>query len=220
MKRVIAVTVLVALTLTYATSSLAQGKLSFWLALAGAYLLTGALAVHKMWDDGTLYDVLRPRWGDLSIGLVLAAVIGLAGWGALMVLAPQGSPRQGWLFQIYLQLAAPAVMGRHAILTLAIVLIAVLEELTWRGLVQRLLEERFGTRRGWILAGVLYTLCHVPTAFGLSDPTAGYNPLLVVAALGAGLCWGFTVRLVGRLPPVFVSHAAFAYFMYEFNRPF
>jgi membrane protease YdiL (CAAX protease family) len=220
MKRVLAVTVLVALTLTYATSSMARGQLSFWLALGAVYLLTAALAVHKMWDDGTLYDVLRPRWGDLSMGLVLAAVIGLGAWGIRALLAAPGTPRESWIYQIYLQLAAPSLIRHHAILTLAIVVIAVLEELTWRGLVQRLLEERFGTRRGWIFAGLLYTACHVPTAFGLSDPTAGYNPLLVIAALGTGLCWGFTVRLIGRLPPVLVSHAAFAYFMYEFNRPF
>jgi hypothetical protein len=41
---------------------------------------------------------------------------------------------------------------------------------------------------------------------------AGLNPLLVLAALGCGLCWSFMARMFDRLPPVMVSHAVFTYF--------
>lgn len=218
MKRLVVSTVLIAAALAYAFSSHAQGKLSFWLVIGGAYLVIAALGVHKLWDDGTLLDVFRLRGGDISIGLVIAAMLGLATWAARAVLASPTSPGQAWLFRIYLQLAAPSVVGKRAVLTLAIVLVALLEEISWRGFLQRLLEERFGTRRGWMLCAALYALVHVSTAFGLRDPAAGPNPLLVLAALTAGLCWGFTMRLMGRLPPVLVSHAAFAYFaVYQFS---
>jgi hypothetical protein len=73
-------------------------------------------------------------------------------------------------------------------------------------------SERFGTRRGWPIATLLYGLAAVPTAFGLADPQAGLNPLLVIAAVGCGLFWSFMAMMVGRLPPVIISHAAFSYF--------
>jgi hypothetical protein len=58
----------------------------------------------------------------------------------------------------------------------------------------------------------LYALAHVPTVFTLADPIVGPNPLLAVAALGAGLVWSFAAAQFGRLPPVIVSHAVFSYF--------
>lgn len=220
MKRLIASLVLLAVALGFAFSSLCQGKLSFWLVLGGAYLVTTALALHKMWDDGTLLDVFKLRSGDISIGLVVAGVLFAATWAANLTLASKDTVRYAWLLRVYAQLAAPSVYSRHTLLMTAIVVVAILEEISWRGFIQRLLEERFGTRRGWVVAAGLYALVHVSTAYGLGDPAAGPNPLLVLAALGAGLAWGFMMRMTGRLPPVLVSHAAFAYFAVEFNRPF
>jgi membrane protease YdiL (CAAX protease family) len=182
--------------------------------------VTTALALHKLWDDGTLLDVFKLKSGDITIGLLVAGVLFAATWAANMTVVPRDSVRFAWLLRLYAQLAAPAVYARHTLLMATIVLIAVLEEISWRGFIQRSLEERFGTRRAWVIAAGLYALVHVSTAFGLRDPAAGLNPLLVVAALGAGLSWGFIVRMMGRLPPVLVSHAAFAYFAVEFNRPF
>ena len=59
---------------------------------------------------------------------------------------------------------------------------------------------------------LLYALAHVPTLFTLADPSAGKNPLLVLAALGGGLCWSFLVERTGRLLPSLLAHAVFSYF--------
>ena len=57
-------------------------------------------------------------------------------------------------------------------------------------------------------------------AWCLADPTAGPNPLLVVAALGCGLFWSFTASILGRLPPVIISHMVFTYFVsVQFHPP-
>jgi membrane protease YdiL (CAAX protease family) len=212
MRFVAFVFVVTAAALGFAFRPELAGTATFWLALVGAYAVVAALALYRMWDDGSLFDVLKPRWGDLSIGALVAAVLLVGSWAARSVLAPAGTPRQGWLLRIYLQLGDAETVQRSALLTAAVLVIPLLDELAWRGLVLPVLSERFGTRRGWPLAALLYGLAAVPTVFGLSDPEAGPNPLLVIAAIGCGLFWSFIASIMRRLPPVMISHAAFSYF--------
>jgi CAAX protease family protein len=86
-----------------------------------------------------------------------------------------------------------------------------MEELSWRGLVYSILEERMGTRRAWPATAVLYAAAHLPTLILLRAPFAGPNPLLVIAALGCGLIWGLLVARTGRLPVAIASHALFTW---------
>ena len=94
-------------------------------------------------------------------------------------------------------------------MVLAIVVLAVAEEIVWRGLVTSLLAELVGTQRAWVYAAVLYALAQVPTLWALADPVAGLNPVLPVAALASGLVWGFMARRFGRLLPGIFSHVLF-----------
>jgi hypothetical protein len=63
---------------------------------------------------------------------------------------------------------------------------------------------------------VLFALAHVPTCFLLGDPTGGYNPMLVGAALGCGIVWGYLVKRTGRLAPAIFCHAFFSWSVLEF----
>jgi len=96
-------------------------------------------------------------------------------------------------------------------ISVAIVVVAILEEIAWRGLVYALVEERFGTRRAWPITAALYAAAHLPTLVLLADPYAGPNPLIVLAALGCGLVWGLIVARTGRLPVAIFSHALFTW---------
>lgn len=183
----------------------------FWW-LLGAYGLLSLLALRHFWNEGTLLDRLMPRWGDLSIGILLTALLLLASFVARGALAPAGTVRYAWLYRLYLQLGNPEVVQHSVLLTGAVLLVAIGEELVWRGLVLDILSERLGTRRGWIAATLAYTLATVPTVFTLRDPVAGLNPLLPTAAFGAGLVWSFVAARLGRLTPVMISHMAFTYF--------
>lgn len=209
MKLALLVTALVAAAIGFALREQVAGTPAMWLGLGVPYLLLSAFALYRMFDDGTLLDVLRPRSGDLSIGFLLAAVLFGGAWGVRQVAFGSGSPKVVWLFRIALQVGglqpSPGLMA-------FIAGIAILEELVWRGLVLGAVTESLGTRRAWPVTAVLYALAHVPTVFTLADPMAGPNPLLVFAALGAGLVWSFAASITGRLPPVLVSHAVFSYF--------
>jgi uncharacterized protein len=196
------------------------GTPTFWLSLVVPYLLLAAVAVKRLWDDGTLLDVLGPRWGDLSVGALTGALLLLASFGARAVLAPAGSQRLAWLFRIYAQIGDPDAVQRSALYTGALFLVVVCEELVWRSLVLDELSERFGTRRAWPLCALAYGVTALPTLFTLRDPLAGYNPLLVTAALGCGIVWTFLAHIKGRLVPAIIAHAVFTYFsLVQFRWP-
>jgi membrane protease YdiL (CAAX protease family) len=192
---------------------------SMWGALGIPYALLSAVSLYRLYQDGTLAERLRPKWGDLSIGILLAGVLMFGSWGTRTLLTPTGTQRQAWLYLIYAQLGPSETIQRSYALTATLLAVAALEEIVWRGLVLDELKQRVGDRRAWLLTAVLYSAAAVPTAFTLAHPVAGPNPLLVIAALGCGLFWSFTASIIGRLPPVIVSHMVFNYFMAVVFRP-
>jgi membrane protease YdiL (CAAX protease family) len=212
MKRVALVVAVLTLANALSFRDSLAGSGWFFVYLGVAYFALAVLAVHHFWDQGTLLDRLAPRWGDLSIGAICAMLLLMASWLGRSALAPANTPRQAWLYRVYLQLGDPELLQHSLWLTTAILLIPVAEELVWRGLVLDLLSARLGSRRGWIVSAFLYAFSLLPTAYALRDPSAGLNPLLPTAALGAGLVWGFLAARLGRLPPVAISHMAFTYF--------
>ncbi|HTA88342.1 MAG TPA: CPBP family intramembrane glutamic endopeptidase [Polyangiaceae bacterium] len=217
--------VLVTLLLTFAGMAYgfreaAAGTPQFWLGVALPYVPLVALALHQMWQDGTLVDRLTPRWGDLSIGAVSMIVLLFASWAARRVLSPAGSARQAWLFHIYLQLGNPEHLQRSTAYTLLILLLCAAEEIVWRGMVLGDLSARFGRRAALPLSALAYGVAALPTLWLLRDPSAGLNPLLVTAAVGCGLVWSFLAAQLGRLAPVVISHMAFTYFtIVQFRLP-
>jgi membrane protease YdiL (CAAX protease family) len=197
------------------------GTALFWWSFGLPHLGLAAFAVHKLWNDGTLLDRLMPRGGDISIGFGVAVLLLLSSWAARATITPIGTDRSAWLFSVYLQLGDPELLQHSAILTIALLGIVLCEELVWRGLVLEDMNERFGTRRGWIAAAVLYCLASLPTAYTLRDSVAGLNPLLVFATLGCGIVWTFMAGRFGRLIPGAVSHLVFTYFSaVQFRLPF
>ncbi len=212
MKRVALCVVVASIAHALAFREAWLGSLWFWLCLGLPYAALSAVALHYFWDQGTLVDRLTPRWGDLSIGAVSALLLLFASLVGRSALAPAGTPRQAWLYRIYLQLGDPEVLQNSVAFTLALAAIATAEELVWRGLVLDALTARFGTRSGWILSTLAYALALVPTAYVLRTADAGPNPLLPIAALGVGLVWNYLAARFGRLSPVIISHVAFSYF--------
>jgi membrane protease YdiL (CAAX protease family) len=186
------------------------GSPSFYFFMAVPTVLIAGLGVARAKHDGVLKDWLAVRGGDFTRGFVAAAALFGATYGFSKVITPPTSPRAAWLARIYLQLGDPAELRKSiATIVFAMIVMAVAEELVWRGLVIGLLEEKIGSRRAWVWAAVLYALAHAPTAMALSDPTVGPNPLVVAAALLAGLVWGGMARRYERLLPGVFSHVLF-----------
>jgi membrane protease YdiL (CAAX protease family) len=182
------------------------------IAIAGALRAqsNGDLYRRGSFDERGGAGWLNVRSGDFTRGFAGAAVLFGAAYAFTKIVAPVGSDRESWLARLYLQLGDPSTLRKHVgFIVIAIVIMAVAEEVVWRGLVTSLLEERVGSRRAWVWAAVLYSLAHVPTLWALRDPVAGLNPILPAAALGAGLVWGYMARRFERLLPGIFSHVLF-----------
>jgi membrane protease YdiL (CAAX protease family) len=184
----------------------------FFLSFGLPHALLAVYAIHALRRDGILAARLTPRFGDLSLGVVVGLLLLLASWGVRAVLVPSDTSRTLWLFMLYAKLGDPDTLQRSVVLTLSLILITLMEEIIWRGLVLERLNERLGTRFGWLAAAGLYALVTLPTLYLLRIPGVGLNPLLTFAALGCGLVWSFLTARVGRLSPSAISHAAFSYF--------
>jgi membrane protease YdiL (CAAX protease family) len=186
------------------------GMFFLWFGLPHALL--AAYAIHALRRDGILATRLTPRFGDLSLGVVVGLLLLVASWGVRAVLVPTGTSRTLWLFMLYAKLGDPDTLQRSIVLTLSLIVITLMEELIWRGLVLERLNERLGTRFGWLAAAGLYALVSLPTVYLLRVPGVGLNPLLTFAAFGCGMVWSFLTSQAGRLLPSAISHAAFSYF--------
>jgi len=212
------------------TIAFRAGGTSLWIFMAIGVTVSASIALYLLWADGMLVAVLRPRGLDLSWGvafaaaLLLAFVMGFNTWvappheiGGLLRQCTMDGPRvpragDGLVQRFFEWVRGQTCLGYartlHIPLSLrggAVIVIAALEEIAWRGGVQQSLSERLGSTRGWLAATVLYALAHAATGV----------VLLPAVALVAGLAWGGLYRYRGRLGSSIASHVTFSYFLFH-----
>jgi membrane protease YdiL (CAAX protease family) len=200
---------IVAVTAFLAFRTERAGERSFWLLSGGPAIGLAPLALWWARREGELAAWMRPKAGDFTLGFLAAGFLFVGAYAFSRLVTPGGSPRAIWLARFYLQLGDPNALRAHPVgLFAALIAVAAAEEIVWRGLVTSLLAEVIGSSRAWLGSAVLYALAYVPTAWALAVPS-GPNPLLPVAALGAGLVWAWMARRSDRLTPGIISHALF-----------
>lgn len=217
MRQIVSLVALVAIVGTGATFAFrapekphASGLPVHLLYLAVPTVLLAIAGLARAYRDGTLGSWMRVRTGDFTRGFLAALLLFVGAWFFAHSVIPQTAPRSIWLARLYLQLGDPEILRQHVGIVVAFILtMAACEEIVWRGLATDLFAELVGSRRAWICGAAVYALAHAPTMWLLRDPKVGYNPLLVFAALAAGLVWGALTRMSGRLWPAIFSHALF-----------
>ena len=180
---------LLAAVFWYATFSLKL--LNFWLSMCIAVSTLTALAVH--------FDGLPVRRADWRLRSVISGIFAAAALYSIFWLGNSFS-------QIIFSFAKPQVSSIYGIRThgetllIGLILFFITspgEEIFWRGFVQRRLVRRFGRKRGWLLASAVYAAVHI----------ASGNFMLTMAALTAGLFWGWLYLQEHNLVPCIVSHS-------------
>lgn len=209
-----AVTIATGAVITFAFDPARAGQASMIGSIGGLYALLTVITVARLQRRGELGERFRRMGGDVTFGAVTAGALYGAGRIGLMVLTPHGVPREAWIARVYLQIGDTAAVGRAV--GFAVLAVAALEEIVWRGLVLRTLDDALGGRRALLWSTLLFGLAHLPTVWLLRDPTAGPNPLILLAALGCSLVWGGMVLRTGRLLPSIVAHALFSWSVIEF----
>jgi membrane protease YdiL (CAAX protease family) len=207
------VTLTAAGVLAFALAPAQAGQPIVFAALGGFYGVLAALALVQHHRAGDLRHVLVPVRGDITLAAVTAGALYGAARIVASLIAPHGSPRELWVARLYLQVGA---LPETKLLGLAVFFVAALEELTWRGLVMNNLERVTSRRRAAVLTTLLYAAAHLPSLSVLRMRGVGYNPLLVVAALGCGAVWSVLALRTGRLTPVVLAHALFSWSVIEF----
>src|SRR5882672_4492832 len=185
------------------------GSPAFWALAAGPPVALAVVAAAWAARDELLREWLSPRWGDFTRGVVGAVGFFALAWAFVRLVTPAGSPREIWLVSLYGQIGDPRVLQAHAPAVAAVVIVVALaEEVLWRGMVTQLLAERVGSHAAWVWAAGLYALAYVPTMWALRAGQ-GFNPVLAIGALGGGLVWGAMARAFRRLAPGVLAHALF-----------
>ncbi len=183
----------------YMFSPWTHGAPNFWLCMSVSALVLTTLALAFSDDRRELMKVEKPLLQFLG-GVALAFAL----WGIFWV--------GDFLSSRWFDFARPQVDSVYSmkeglpapiIAVLLIVLIGPAEEFFWRGYVQRsfgklLSGRRYGADLAFLITAVIYALVHLWS----------FNFMLIMAALVAGLVWGFIYRLCPRaLPALVVSHA-------------
>jgi len=182
----------------------------WWLPLIVGYTLLGSFALFRLHKQQRLRALCAVRSGDISIGVLLGFGLLVAAWVIKTRLIPVESGREGWLVQIQTLMASLAGPVPVVVSQLWLTL---MEEIVWRGMLAHEIKAKMGQRKALPLAISLYAASALPTVWTLADPFTGPNPLLLLAALGAGLIWTALSLMSGRLIAVWVSHVVFLFFV-------
>ena len=183
----------------YMFSPWTGGAPNFWVCMSASAIVLTGLGLAFTEDKATLAKVEKPLL-QLAGGIVLAFAL----WGIFWV----GDKLSAMMFDF----ARPQVDSVYSMKTglpgwlialLLLCLIGPAEEFFWRGYVQRTMSKllsgkKFGADIAFALTAVIYALVHIWS----------FNFMLVMAALVAGVVWGFVYRLQPKaLPALIVSHA-------------
>jgi len=148
--------------------------------------LYGFLVVRGLEDVG--YD-LRPRWRDLAIGM-----------RELLFFSPFGIGLGFLLRFIGFHRVAPSLWEFLAGWITTFILIAIPEELFFRGVLLNLLERRMGARAALLTSAVIFGFSHF-------NKRAAFNWRYIILATIAGIFYGRAWRNRRRLLASGITHA-------------
>ncbi len=165
--------------------------LPFWDLMVPSMAILLILAVLLR---GSAFKLERPTGFDVLSGIGSAAVLyGVFKLGSIIapLILPGAQTDIGGVYGMTSSIS-PVLISCFLLL-----IIGPAESLFWQGTVQATWMDRFGKNAGWLMTAGFYGAIHI----------ASLNPMLVTAALTAGLGWGLQYRLQGRIWAIVVSHA-------------
>ena len=167
-------------------------RIPFWstMGTAAAVLYTMAFGFRRDWRDVLHFT---PRY--VLYGALLAAFLWCVFWAGDKISALLFDFASCQVDSVYTLKEGASPWGVGALLLL---FIGPVEELFWRGYVQRTLGELYTPNRAALFAVALYTLVHL----------FSFNFMLLAAAAVLGVVWSTLFRVWPKaLPALIVSHA-------------
>ena len=158
----------------------------------GMTIAMGAVVVSGLFMR-SVRNRLKPFLFRIVTGIIAGAILYAVTRALVFMVLPRIWPE--WQRSAR---ALYALKTWHATSLMAITLVVIVfgEEVLWRGIVARFLMERWGRAPGVVLAAAVYALAH----------WAALNPLLLLAAFGCGLYWGWLYASTDDLIVPGISH--------------
>jgi len=163
---------------------------NFWLSMAVAAPVLAALSMLFQGPPVSKKDFDRRAF---LLGILSALGLYFLFWLGYTVSQWLFSFAQGQVHSIY------QIRTEGQPLLIALVLLFITspaEEIFWRGFIQKWAMDRFGELPGWLLGSLVYAAVHISSG----------NFMLVMAALVAGLFWGWLYWRARNLAPCIISH--------------
>lgn len=163
---------------------------NFWLSMAVAAPVLAGLSVFFQGLPVNRRDFHRQ---SLLTGAAAAVLLYLLFWLGYTISQWLFSFAQGQVHAIY------QIRTQGEMLVMALILLFITspaEEIFWRGFIQKWAMDRFGDLPGWLVGSLVYAGVHLSSG----------NFMLVMAALVAGLFWGWLYRRERNLAPCIISH--------------
>jgi CAAX protease family protein len=179
------------------------GKFDFWWWMSTNLVVLISLS---LFIDPTYRKFLRE---DFSTGIPRKILLGLASAVLLYFFFFAGNKLSRLMFDFAGQGISDvyAFKGDAEGIRIGVLMLLVIgpgEEFFWRGFLQRHFQDRLGKWRGFILGTVIYTGVHILTG----------NLMLIVAALVAGLFWGWMYMKYNSMVMNIVSHTIWDIFVF------
>lgn len=165
-------------------------SLGLWSAVGGGGIALGILVLAA--DRECTVEQLRPSGRLIGIGVLAGLAMTAATYllyPLIRHLVPGVVPQTGALYATFGQES-----GWKAALLLP--LVAVAEDIVWRGAVQSAALRRWGPVTGTVAAAAAYCIAVIPVG----------SPLLVAIALSCGLYWSALRTWTGSLIPPLTAH--------------
>lgn len=165
--------------------------MNFWLEMAISIVVLVIMAIS--FEKGIL------NLGQFKVRYILIGILSAIG---LYLVFYIGNIVSGFLFP-FKDAQISMIYGNKAEGSLAVIglllffVIGPGEEIYWRGFIQKVLTDRLGENKGYLLGALLYSMVHVVT----------FNFMVTLAALVCGLYWGWIYKKEKSLYPVLISHA-------------
>lgn len=179
-----------AMAVLWAVGAWQSRTLGIWLAVGGTAVLLGMAAVVLETREIRAALGLHPR--ALAIGFVVGALMTAVTHG----LFPPVTHAAPELYEGVVRLYAEFARLPTAALLVALPIVVACEEIVWRGVVFGALVDRLPGPVAVVASTAAYALAHAPIG----------STVLVLACLGAGMCWTILRHATGSLTAVFVAH--------------
>ncbi|MFC2171867.1 lysostaphin resistance A-like protein [Acidobacteriota bacterium] len=179
----------------------------WWMAVNTVVLLSLVAISDPLWRREIKNDIAARPVRKLLLALLSAAILYFVFYAGNFISRRILSFAGGGIDDVY------AFKGGASVIRVSLLLALVIgpgEELFWRGFLQRRLQDRLGGWTGFFIATGLYTLIHV----------GSFNAMLILAALTAGIVWGWFYLRFRSILLNMVSHvvwdlAVFVFFPFS-----